>query len=77
MSIKYAIMCDMTTFGTKLKKLRQIQGLSQQKLALEIHYAQSVICDWENGKAEPSASAILAVSNYFNVSCDFLLGKDN
>lgn len=65
----------MTTFGKKLRDLRTERGLSQKALSLEIHYAQSVICDWENGKSEPSASAILAVAEYFNVSCDILLGK--
>lgn len=65
----------ITVFGERLKKLRTEKGMSQKKLSLEIHYAQSVICDWENGKSEPSASAILAVAEYFNVSCDFLLGK--
>lgn len=65
----------MTSFGKKLKELRTEKGISQQKLAFEIHYAQSIVCDWENEKAEPSASAIAAVSEYFDVSCDYLLGK--
>lgn len=63
----------MSTFGKKLKELRKNKNISQQKLAFEIHYAQSIICDWENGKAEPSASAVVAVADYFNVTCDFLL----
>ncbi len=66
----------MTEFGEKLKELRTEKGISQKKLSLEIDYAQSVICDWENGKAEPTASAIVVISDYFNVSCDYLLGKE-
>lgn len=67
----------MNIFGKRLRDLRTEKNLSQKALSFEIHYAQSVICDWENGKVEPSASAILAVSNFFNVSCDYLLGKEN
>ena len=66
----------MTVFGKRLKDLRIEKNLSQHALALEIHYAQSVVCDWESGKTDPTASAIVAVADYFNVSCDFLLGKE-
>lgn len=63
--------------GQRIKELRTDKGISQHTLALEIHYAQSVVCDWENGKADPSATAIIAISDYFNVSCDYLLGKED
>lgn len=63
----------MNIFGIKLKELRLEKGLSQKALSIAIHYSQSVICDWENGKAEPSATAIVTVANYFKVSCDYLL----
>lgn len=66
----------MTAFGKRLKDLRIEKNLSQHALALEIHYAQSVVSDWENGKTDPTATAIVAVADYFNVSCDFLLGKE-
>ena len=65
----------MTKFGNRLKELRKEKGISQQKLALEIHYSQSVVCDWENNKMDPAASAIVAVADYFGVSTDFLLGR--
>lgn len=66
----------MTIFGEKLKELRTEKGISQKKLSIDLKYSQSVICDWENSKVEPSATAIVAVANYFNVSTDYLLGKD-
>lgn len=65
----------MEVFGTRLKELRKEQNISQAKLAQEIHYSQSVICDWENGKVEPTVSAIIAVADYFNVCADYLLGR--
>ena len=64
----------MTVFGKRLKDLRIEKNLSQHALALEIHYAQSVVCDWENGKTDPTAYALITLSNYFNESVDYLLG---
>ena len=65
----------MTEFGRILKELRNEKELSQQALALEIKYSQQVISNWETGDAEPTASAIVAVAEYFGVSTDYLLGK--
>ena len=65
----------MTEFGNRLRELRNEKGLSQHALALEIHCAQSTLCDWENNKIEPTASAIVAVADYFGVSTDYILGK--
>ena len=65
----------MTKFGTRLRELRNEKGLSQHALALEIQCAQSTLCDWENNKIEPTASAIVAAADYFGVSADYLLGR--
>ena len=65
----------MTEFGNRLKELRKEKDISQKKLALEILYSQSVVCDWENNVSEPTASAIVAVADYFDVSTDYLLGR--
>ena len=64
----------MTEFGKRLKELRTEKGISQHHLGLEIKSCQSVISDWENGNAEPTASIIVAVADYFGVSADYLLG---
>ena len=65
----------MTEFGNRLKELRGEKGLSQHALALEIKYSQQVVSNWETGSAEPTASAIVAVAEFFDVSTDFLLGR--
>lgn len=55
--------------GNTIRGLRQQRpGLSQKKLALELGYAQSTICDWENGAIEPSASAVKKLAVYFDVT---------
>jgi len=59
-----------------LKALRIEYNLSQQKLANAIGVSQKAIDYWEKGINEPKASYILLLAEYFEVSCDFLLGKD-
>ena len=65
----------MTVFGERLKELRTEKKMSQKQLSIVLNYSQSVICDWENSKVEPTATAIVTVAEYFNVSTDFLLGQ--
>lgn len=65
----------MTEFRNRLKELRSEKRISQHALALEIKYSQQVISNWETGDAEPTASAIVAVADYFDVSADYLLGR--
>ena len=62
------------SFGKILKDLRTERHLSQQQLADLLNISQSAIAKWELGKTEPTASAIVSVALFFDVSCDFLLG---
>ena len=61
--------------GSIIHELRQQKGLSQAQLAKAIGVSQKAIDFWEKGTNEPKASYILALSDFFNVTTDFLLGK--
>lgn len=75
--IDFANISNME-IGNTIRGLRQQRpGLSQKKLALELGYAQSTICDWENGAIEPSASAVKKLAVYFDVTADYLLGLED
>ncbi len=63
--------------GDKIKELRKEKGLTQKELAQIIDFSQSRICDWEKGDCEPSAIAIIALANFFEVSADYLLGRED
>lgn len=67
----------MSTIAEKIKSLRVEKGLTQKQLAQQIGFAQSVICDWENEKVEPTSKAIIALCKYFEISSDYLLGLEN
>ncbi len=63
-------------FGVRLKELREEKELSQQELAEQIGYNQSMISFWERGVNEPTESAIRKISMFFGVSADYLIGLE-
>ena len=64
------------TIGQKIFELRKEKNISQAALAKEIDASQKAVDFWEKGINEPKASYIIALSNYFGVTSDFLLGLE-
>ena len=64
----------MYKFDIIIKDLRTSAKLTQKELAFIIGVSQQTISLWESGFAVPDATAIIAISKYFNVSSDYLLG---
>lgn len=63
----------MSFFGTNIKKIRQVNGLSQKAFADLFDLNRGVISSYEEGRAEPKIETILKVANYFNLDLDKLL----
>lgn len=61
-------------FGERLRDLRKSYHLSQMELAVKTGLSQSAIAKWELDKTEPTASALVTLSEFFNESVDYLLG---
>jgi transcriptional regulator with XRE-family HTH domain len=61
-------------FGERLKELRTERKISQMELAKATGISQSAIAKWELGKTEPTASALIRLSEYFSETVDYLLG---
>lgn len=60
-----------------LKKIRKEKRLSQQKVALDLSISREALSHYENGKREPSLNMLQKMSEYFNVSIDYLItGKE-
>ncbi|MBR4420259.1 MAG: helix-turn-helix transcriptional regulator, partial [Clostridia bacterium] len=53
-------------FGERLKELRTERKISQMELAKATGISQSAIAKWELGKTEPTASALIRLSEYFS-----------
>lgn len=60
-------------FKDVIKDMRISQGLSQYELADKLSVSQSAIAKWELGKTEPTASALISMAKFFDVSTDYLL----
>lgn len=62
-------------FSKKLKELRESKGMSQSALAEALEISRGSISFYENGERVPDILVLCKVSNFFNVSTDYLLGK--
>lgn len=67
----------MNKFAERLKELRTEQGLSQQQLAKECGLTQSGIGLWELNKRVPNLDAVIILADYFKVSIDYLVGRED
>lgn len=56
-----------------LKNIRIQKKLSQQKVAMELNISREALSHYENGRREPSLSMLIRMSDYFNVSIDYLI----
>ena len=56
-----------------LKNIRKQRNLNQQKVAMDLNISREALSYYENSKREPSLSLLVAMSNYFNVSINYLI----
>lgn len=64
-------------FVIGLKEIRKKRKLNQQKVAMDLNISREALSYYENGKREPSLSLLLKMSDYFNVSINYLIsGKE-
>lgn len=61
----------------KLYTLRKKSGLSQEQLAEQLNVSRQAISKWESGASSPESDKLIAISNYFDVSLDYLMKADN
>ncbi len=59
--------------GTRIAALRRQAGLSQRELAAALSVSPSAVGMYEQGRREPSADRLVALSRLFSVSTDYLL----
>ncbi len=56
-----------------LKEIRKKKNLNQLKIASDLNISRESISYYENGKREPSLDLLVKMSDYFNVSIDYLI----
>ncbi len=60
-----------------LKKARKKKGYTQQEVADTLKITRAAYTNIENEKRNPDTNTLIALSNIFDVSVDYLLGIDN
>lgn len=60
-----------------LKEIRKKKKLNQLKVAMDLNISRESLSYYENGKREPSLDLLVQMSEYFNVSINYLItGKE-
>lgn len=61
----------------RLKELRIENNESQQELGRVLNMSKMAISHWESGHSEPSIAQLIIIANHFDVSVDYLIGREN
>ena len=56
-----------------LKTIRKQRKLNQLKVAVDLNISREALSYYENGKREPSLALLVKMSDYFNVSINYLI----
>ena len=56
-----------------LKTIRKQRKLNQLKVAMDLNNSREALSYYENGKREPSLALLVKMSDYFNVSINYLI----
>ncbi len=67
----------MNKYGLRLKELREKNGYTQESLAKRLNTSRSRIGMYEQGKRQPDFEMQEAIADLFNVSIDYLFGRDD
>lgn len=59
----------------RLKELRKLRKMTQQRLAIELNMNQNTISRYESGEREADYQTLIRFADLFNVSIDYLLER--
>ncbi len=62
-------------FSRIITLLRKQKKLSQKQVATDLGISQALLSHYEKGIRECGLQFIVKIANYYNVSCDYLLGR--
>ena len=61
----------------RIRETREGKGLSQKQVALEVGVKSPSVSNWESGKTTPTPENYIAMARLFDVSVDYLLGRED
>ena len=63
------------SFSTAITELRKAKGLTQKQAAKALGISQSLLSHYENGLRECNLDFLLKISDFYDVTCDRILGR--
>ena len=66
----------MLELNENIKKLRTTRGLNQVELAKILGVSKQCVSNWENDNVIPSIEMLVKIADFFNVTTDYILGRD-
>ncbi len=60
-----------------LRRIRKQKKITQVQAARAAGVSEAMYQFYEYGKNEPTASVLIALADYFDVSLDYLVGRSN
>lgn len=66
---------DRRVFIERLKMLRKERGISQEILSAALYIDRTTLAGYETGKRMPDVEMMWAIADYFDVTIDYLVGR--
>ena len=66
----------VVSLNENIKKLRLARGLNQVEFGKAIGVSKQCVSNWENDNVMPSIEMLVKMADYFSVSTDVLLGRE-
>ncbi|MBC6314042.1 helix-turn-helix domain-containing protein [Listeria grandensis] len=67
--------CIETVVYRNIRAIREDNDLTQAQMAAYLNISQNTYSQYETGKIEWTASTLIQIANYFDVSIDYLLDR--
>lgn len=67
----------MVEFAGRLQALMDGKEISNYRLHKDIPCAKTSVANWLSGSALPDGESLLKLASYFDVSIDYLVGRDD
>ena len=64
------------SLNENIKALRMLNGLNQVQFAKKLGVTKQCVSNWENDNVLPSIEMLIQIADFFQVSTDYLLGRN-
>lgn len=68
---------DESAFPVRLRKLRERRRMNQKALGECCGVSKNTVARWERGEVDPAMRSLIDIADFFEVSTDYLLGRQN